>query len=144
MAVGIAAMHYSGIVSMCGPFIVRFPVPEVLATIVVGVSLSAVGLLIIRFAEGLKQKMIGAVVVGGAITFVHYLGMVNITFEKMPDASERCFGEIQSIGGIVDSERLGVVITAIAIVLNFVIQVVWGGGGGAERSGDVLTRRHRL
>lgn len=58
--------------SSCGPFTIMPPIGLVMFVVVLAVVLLSVAMAIFFGFTGLNQRLIGAIVIGGAVAVVHY------------------------------------------------------------------------
>jgi PAS domain S-box-containing protein len=88
MGIGIVAMHYTGMAAMCMPAEIRYdPVFVALSVLIaIGASIAALWL---AFRTTLTwQRLLAAVVMGSAISGMHYTGMAAATFIAHPGMDE--------------------------------------------------------
>lgn len=121
LAVGVGIMHYAGLVAMCGPFEMEYSYPMVAVTVVLAVTLCTVGVILTQIFEGIKQRVICAVIIGGAVTCVHYVGMLHLRY-KSQDADRCMVG--QTLGSRVSAQAIGVWVTSLATLANFCTQII--------------------
>jgi two-component system, sensor histidine kinase and response regulator len=115
MGSGIAAMHYIGMAAMRLPAMCQFSPAVVSLSVVLAIVVAFVALWMafsFRGGAGWNDKKLGAaVVMGGAIPMMHYVGMAAVTFVAMPT-------ENMSLAHAVGISDLGIVsITAITFVI---------------------------
>src|ERR1700722_20126944 len=80
MGLGIAGMHYTGMAAMRGHVELSYAPLFVALSVVIAIGASAVGLWLAFRTTDLGQKLVAAVVMGLAISGMHYTGMRAATF----------------------------------------------------------------
>lgn len=109
MGLGIAAMHYSGMAALRMPLTLRYaPVPLTLSLVIaVGASLAALGIAF-RLRAGGRRKLTGAsaVVMGVAITGMHYTGMAAAIFTMTAGSA-----------GLIDPTAAAPLLVAVAVAI---------------------------
>src|SRR6266567_8333449 len=76
MGVGIWSMHYIGMLAFALPMPVLYDWPTVLLSLLAAVFASAVALFVVsRKQMGWIRAFAGAVIMGGGISAMHYIGM---------------------------------------------------------------------
>src|SRR6266481_5290722 len=75
MGLGIAAMHYTGMAAMQGHVELSYDPLFVALSLVIAIGASTVALWLAFRTTGLGQKLVAAVVMGAAISGMHYTGM---------------------------------------------------------------------
>jgi two-component system sensor histidine kinase/response regulator len=111
MGLGIWAMHYMGMEAFHLPIPVLYNWPTVALSMVAAVLASAVALTVVgRKTMGLPAAILGSVLMGGGIAAMHYIGMEAMRMPAM------CH---YSVGMVVLSIVLAIVISLVAIVLTF-------------------------
>src|SRR5712671_5013707 len=80
MGLGIAAMHYTGMAAMRGHAELSYDRLFVALSLVIAVVASTAALWLAFRTSDLGQKLVGAVVMGLAISGMHYTGMRAATF----------------------------------------------------------------
>eukprot|EP00053_Salpingoeca_punica_P004702 m.50461 g.50461 ORF g.50461 m.50461 type:complete len:461 (+) comp12908_c0_seq1:104-1486(+) len=120
-AVGVGIMHYMGLLSMCGEFKLMVHYGLVAVTVVVAVVFCTVGMFIIFAFRGIKQRFFASVVIGGAVTIVHNVGMQGLTFEYTGEHTCAYTGRVHDQ---VDALTLEVCITAVAAIICLVLQAI--------------------
>jgi diguanylate cyclase (GGDEF)-like protein/PAS domain S-box-containing protein len=76
MGLGIWTMHYIGMLALILPVPVLYHYPTVVLSLLVAIAASAVALFTVsREPLGVAQETAGAVVMGGGIAAMHYIGM---------------------------------------------------------------------
>ena len=84
MGVGIWSMHYIGMLAFTLPVPVYYYVPTVLASLLAAIVASAVALFVVsRRAVGISTTIIGATLMGAAISAMHYVGMEAMRSQAM-------------------------------------------------------------
>lgn len=76
MGVGIWSMHYIGMLAFSLPVPIRYDLPTVLVSLLAAILASAVALFVVSRRElNLSNASAGAVVMGGGVAAMHYIGM---------------------------------------------------------------------
>jgi two-component system sensor histidine kinase/response regulator len=84
MGMGIWAMHYMGMEAFRLPIPVQYDWPTVLASMVAGVSASAVALFVVsRKTMGMTAAIAGSLLMGSGIAAMHYIGMESMRLQAM-------------------------------------------------------------
>ena len=118
LGAGIGAMHYTGMAAMQMDAVIKYDPLWFGASIVVAVLLSTFALRLmyynieVRDNERLEQRMITAMVMGLAVTLMHYAGMAA-TFFIHKDAPSGATSPSMALHG----PTLGVVIGMVAIAI---------------------------
>jgi NO-binding membrane sensor protein with MHYT domain len=86
MGLGIAAMHYTGMAAMRGHAGLSYDRLFVALSLVIAVGASTAALWLEFRTSDLGQKLVGAVIMGGAISGMHYTGMRAATFTAHSEA----------------------------------------------------------
>ena len=90
MGLGIAAMHYLGMAAMTAPLTMDYDPILFSLSILIAIGVSGVGLFLIfqlreeQTAQTKWKKILAALVMGGAISTMHYLGMAAAHFKAIP------------------------------------------------------------
>ncbi|MGO1120565.1 MHYT domain-containing protein [Rhodovibrionaceae bacterium A322] len=84
MGSGISLMHYIGMTAIQANCLVTYDWRMVLASIVVGISASTLALWLTFNLTGLLRRVAGAVVMGLAISGMHYTAMAAASFSPSP------------------------------------------------------------
>ncbi len=88
MGVGVAAMHYTGMVAMEVPGDLAFSLPIVALSVLIAVTAATVALWLTTRQNDVWQKAVAAGVMGIAVAGMHYTGMAAATFtEEMHGAA---------------------------------------------------------
>jgi diguanylate cyclase (GGDEF)-like protein len=83
---GIAGMHYTGMAAMVLNARMQYALPIVVLSVVIAVAVSSIALLLISHFRGsrtfhqLRLKIIGAIIMGIAVTSMHYTAMRGVDF----------------------------------------------------------------
>src|SRR3979490_590093 len=80
MGLGIAAMHYTGMAAMRGHAELSYDLLFVALSLVIAIGASTVALWLAFRTNDLGQKLVAAVVMGVAISGMHYTAMGGTTF----------------------------------------------------------------
>jgi len=80
MGSGIASMHYVGMEAIRAACLVTYSYSGVLASIIVGIAASWLALWFIVRPQGNHDTILGAVILGIAISSMHYVGMLSTQF----------------------------------------------------------------
>ncbi|WP_046174202.1 putative bifunctional diguanylate cyclase/phosphodiesterase [Domibacillus indicus] len=90
MGVGIASMHYTGMASMVMDAVYRYNIWLFLSSIAIAIVVSFIALYIFSNLKQLMEKrivkIITALIMGLAISSMHYTGMAAVTFYASPDS----------------------------------------------------------
>jgi PAS domain S-box-containing protein len=88
MGTGIVAMHYTGMAAMRMPAELGYDRPLVALSVFIAIAASIAALLLAFRAAGVWQKLSAAVVMGAAISGMHYTGMAAAAFTAHTDADQ--------------------------------------------------------
>ncbi|MEB3212455.1 MAG: MHYT domain-containing protein [Leptolyngbyaceae bacterium] len=92
MGLGIASMHYIGMMAMQLPAAMSYLPSLVVLSVVVAIAVSLVGLLLVfqlreeAPSHPVWKKLLAALIMGSAIPAMHYTGMAAVRFSPLPDA----------------------------------------------------------
>ncbi len=111
MGSGIAGMHYIGMAAVRANCIITYDAATVALSVLIGIASSALALWLAFKRRGAVQTAVGAVVMGAAISGMHYTGMAAATFLPV-DSLEN------TITPVISSGILAIVV-AIATFLIF-------------------------
>src|SRR6266700_7960084 len=76
MGFGIWSMHYIGMLAFRLPVPVQYDWPTVVLSLVAAIAASAIALVVVsRPRMGVRQALLGSVLMGGGIATMHYTGM---------------------------------------------------------------------
>jgi len=81
MGSGIAAMHYIGMAAVRANCVISYDMRLVALSVLIGIASSALALWLAFKRRGPIQTAVGAVVLGAAISGMHYTGMAAASFE---------------------------------------------------------------
>lgn len=110
LGLGIGAMHYTGMAAMRMPGVrVRYDALLVTASLAVGVAAATAALWLAFRTRGSVQRLAAAVVMGGAISGVHYVGMAAIDLVD--------HGVAAAVRPTIPSELLAVCVAGAATLL---------------------------
>jgi len=111
MGLGIWAMHYIGMLAFRLPVPIFYHYPTVILSLLVAISASAVALLIVSRPDmGVKQELVGSLVMGIGIASMHYIGMAAM---RLPARMEYRWDRVAI------SVALAVVVSLVALILAF-------------------------
>jgi NO-binding membrane sensor protein with MHYT domain len=124
MAVGVGILHYGGVMSICGPFYLHYPFAFILATVVFAVTVCCVAILIILYCKTARDMLVGGMIAGGAVSFVHYFGMIEVQFHALEGSdADSCEFGLSALGGVVSANQLGIGVMALGTISNFLVQI---------------------
>jgi len=84
MGTGIWSMHYVGMLAFSLPVVVRYHWPTVAISLLSAVFASGVALFVVsRQKMGLRQAVLGSLVMGSGIAAMHYIGMAAMRLPAM-------------------------------------------------------------
>jgi NO-binding membrane sensor protein with MHYT domain/nitrogen-specific signal transduction histidine kinase len=111
MGFGIWSMHYIGMLAFRLPVPVQYDWPTVVLSLVAAIAASAIALVVVsRPRMGVRQALLGGVLMGGGIATMHYTGMEAMRMPAMCNYSSGLVGL---------SVLLAVVISLVALWLTF-------------------------
>jgi NO-binding membrane sensor protein with MHYT domain/nitrogen-specific signal transduction histidine kinase len=111
MGFGIWSMHYIGMLAFRLPVPVQYDWPTVVLSLVAAIAASAIALVVVsRPRMGVRQALLGGVLMGGGIATMHYTGMEAMRMPAMCNYSTEVVGL---------SVLLAVVISLVALWLTF-------------------------
>lgn len=110
MGFGIAAMHYTGMAALRVPLAVTYDPAWIAISLVIAVGAATAALWLAFMNTGLVEKFIAAVVMGAAISGMHFSGMRAASFAPIVDAAP-----LHSHS--VDLEVLGTVISVVTFAI---------------------------
>lgn len=84
MGIGIAAMHYTGMAAMLMPAYIRYDRVLVTLSVLIAIGASIAALWLAFRTTVIWQRLLAAVVMGTAISGMHYTGMAAATFIADP------------------------------------------------------------
>jgi PAS domain S-box-containing protein len=85
MGIGIVAMHYTGMAAMLMPAELRYDRPLVALSVFIAIAASIAALWLAFRTAVAWQKIAAAIVMGAAISGMHYTGMAAAIFAAHPD-----------------------------------------------------------
>jgi diguanylate cyclase len=109
MGTGIATMHYIGMMALHGSVVMHHDPVYVLASFAVAVGASALGLRFAFVSRPALPLTLAAIVLGIAISGMHYVAMAGLTLEMPPDTA----GSHAAQGGMALSPDLLAVVVAL-------------------------------
>jgi NO-binding membrane sensor protein with MHYT domain len=86
--IGIVSMHYIGMAAMHAQATMTYDALLVAASVAIAIIASTAALWVARNLRDLWHKLVSAVLMGGAISGMHYTGMAAVSFQpaEFPDA----------------------------------------------------------
>ncbi len=116
-AVGLAisGMHYSGMAAMSGPFILSFDYPKVLLSIVVAVIIASASAWVLarirlrQWQDRFSARVLAALLMGLAISGMHYLSMSHTHFRSTPRVHEQTW--------LLSGEALPITVVSAVVLL---------------------------
>ena len=140
LGLGIWSMHYVGMEAFHLPVPVKYHWPTVLLSMIAAVLASAVALFVVsRKTMSRSSVVVGALLMGGGIAAMHYIGMESMRLAAMCSYSAGTFAL---------SILLAVIISAVAIYLAFTLRAVadsgvsWRKIGSASLMGLAIPTMH--
>jgi NO-binding membrane sensor protein with MHYT domain len=115
MGLGIAAMHYTGMAAMRGPAELSYDSFFVALSLVIAIGASTVALWLAFRTTDLGQKLVAAVVMGVAVSGMHYTGMSAAIFTAQGPVCE-VPGGIQA-GANLDQTKLALAVACITFII---------------------------
>lgn len=112
MGIGIASMHYVGMEAVRAACVVTYSYSGVFASIVVGISASWLALWFIVRAHGHHDAILGAVILGLAISAMHYVGMLSTRFTFAE-------GSVLLSEPVIDDSYLACVVAVLTFLLFY-------------------------
>jgi len=83
--VGIAAMHYTGMAAISANCIVSYSAAGVAASVAISIAASTFAMWLAYSNRSLLRTAVGAVVLGLAVSAMHYVAMLNTSFAEAAD-----------------------------------------------------------
>jgi NO-binding membrane sensor protein with MHYT domain len=111
MGVGIAAMHYTGMAAMRGHAELSYDPLFVALSVIIAIGASTVALWLAFRTTGLGQKLVAAVVMGLAVSGMHYTGMRAAIFTT----HGQLYGA--QAGGGLDQTNLALAVAGITFII---------------------------
>jgi PAS domain S-box-containing protein len=111
MGIGIAAMHYTGMAAMRMPADLRYDRVLVALSVLIAIGASIAALWLALRTTLAWQRLLAAVVMGSAISGMHYTGMAAATFIAQPGMDEA-----RSVPGLAQTD-LALLIATITFVI---------------------------
>jgi NO-binding membrane sensor protein with MHYT domain len=112
MGLGIAGMHYTGMAAMQGPFELSYDPLFFALSLVIAIGASTVALWVAFRTTDLGQKLAAAVVMGLAISGMHYTGMRAAMFYCLRPGSNEA-----QVNASVDQTNLALAIAGITFLI---------------------------
>jgi two-component system sensor histidine kinase/response regulator len=130
LGLGIWSMHYVGMEAFQLPVPVEYHWPTVLLSMVAAVLASAVALFVVsRKTMGKITALGGALLMGGGITAMHYIGMEAMRLPAMCS---------YSYGTVVLSGVLAVIISFVALWISFAMRAETGNAWNWRKVGSAV------
>jgi NO-binding membrane sensor protein with MHYT domain len=124
MAVGVGILHYGGVMSICGPFYLHYPFAFILATVVFAVIVCSITLVVALWCYTEREMLLGGVIAGGGIAFLHYFGLIEVQFHALEGSDDNsCEFGLSALGGVVSANQLGIGVMVLGLLSNFLVQV---------------------
>jgi NO-binding membrane sensor protein with MHYT domain len=111
MGLGIAGMHYTGMAAMRGPFDLSYEPLLVALSVVIAIGAATAALWMAFRTTDLGQKLLAAIVMGLAISGMHYTGM-----RAAICTTTRALHEAQVSAGL-DQTRLALAVAGITFII---------------------------
>ncbi len=111
MGLGIAAMHYTGMAAMRGPAELSYDPLFVALSLVIAVGASTVALWLAFRTTDLRQKLVAAVVMGVAVSGMHYTAMSAAIFTAQGPVYEA------QAGASLDQINLALAVAGITLII---------------------------
>ena len=118
MGLGIAAMHYTGMAAMRGHAELSYDLRFVVLSLIVAVGASTVALRLAFRTTDVGQKLVAAVVMGLAISGMHYTGMRAAIFTAHDPVHEA------QVNASLDQTSLALAVTGITFIILALASVV--------------------
>ena len=115
MGLGIAAMHYTGMAAMRGPAELSYNSFFVALSLAIAVGASTVALWLAFRTTDLTQKLVAAVVMGVAVSGMHYTGMSAAIFTAQGPVCEAPGG--MQAGANLDQTKLALAVACITFII---------------------------
>jgi NO-binding membrane sensor protein with MHYT domain len=112
MGVGIVAMHYTGMAAMRGHAEISYDRPLVALSVVIAIGAATAALWLAFRTTNRGQKFVAAVVMGLAISGMHYTGMRAAIFTAQGGLMQAAHGS-----AVLDQNKLALVVAAITFVV---------------------------
>lgn len=84
MGSGVAAMHYTGMAAMVMPAHIVYVDWLLVASVAIAIAAATAALFIATRVNGIAWRMIASVIMGGAVSGMHYTGMLASHFVEAP------------------------------------------------------------
>ena len=108
--VGIAAMHYTGMAAISANCIVSYNPFGIAASVLISIAASTLAMWLAYSNRSILRTAIGAVVLGLAVSAMHYVAMLNTSFAEAADFVAQPLPEI-------DPQVLAISVTLSAFVI---------------------------
>jgi NO-binding membrane sensor protein with MHYT domain/two-component sensor histidine kinase len=115
MGLGIVSMHYLGMAGMIMPARIEYDAGWVALSVAIAVGASLAALLLVQGRPGIGTRTGAAVLMGAAVSGMHYTGMTAATFHLLPDAEMGEAGLKPAIfAALVALTTFGILLVALA------------------------------
>jgi NO-binding membrane sensor protein with MHYT domain len=153
IGIGVAAMHYMGMAAMSMPGTMSYNVPLVLLSVLVAIVAGTAALWISTWIRGTAATVGAALVMGVAVTGMHYTGMAALSVQggSMPSVAVRAVSGGPAVSGATAATfliPLLLVITLATFLLTLAISIAPSedevrADTEMQRRMDYLQRRQR-
>ena len=101
IGIGVAAMHYMGMAAMSMPGTMSYNVPLVLLSVLIAIVAGTAALWISTWIRGSAATVGAALVMGVAVTGMHYTGMAALSVHggSMPSVAVRAVSGVTAVSG---------------------------------------------
>ncbi|HEY2112716.1 MAG TPA: MHYT domain-containing protein, partial [Dongiaceae bacterium] len=118
MCIGIAAMHYIGMTALHASAHLEHALPEVIASVAVGIAASGLALWLAGGRSGRPPLILSACALGVAIAGMHYTAMAGLTvFPHSASAAETAVGAAAG-GAAISTDLLASVVAIVAFLVS--------------------------
>lgn len=136
MGIGIAAMHYIGMMAMQMPANLHYQPGLFLLSVVIAIAVSLVALklaILFRHGMGVKRKglkAVSAIVMGAAVLTMHYTGMAVAVFKPNPD-------KLVEAAGLDNASLAYIVCLFTLLIMSMTLSTIYiGANSGGEFFSD--------
>ena len=117
MALGIAAMHFTGMQAIEASAELSYSMPRVIAAVIVGVGLASFSFLAFRGLHGVKRIVAGTLLLVLAICALHFTAMSGVTLTPAAGAEAVPLSIDRSVlAGIVMAAAMGLILIALGAI----------------------------
>lgn len=117
MALGIAAMHFTGMQAIEASAKLSYSAPRVIVAIAVGVGFASLAFLAFRSLHGVKRIVVGTLLLVLAICALHFTAMSGVTLTPEADMPAEALSIDRSIlAGIVMAAATGLILIALGAI----------------------------